>query len=793
MIKQYQNTELKFCKVRKGEKRPLEKDWTNTGYTYSQILDWINEGNNFGVIGGFGDLIIIDSDEPELQEAVDASLPQTFRVKTGGGGTHDYYFCSEIKKKIVLQNGKHYGEVQSYGSQVVAAGSVHPNGNTYEVLNDIPIRTISKEQLMICIKPFMKEVVLAETQAVQNLKEYGESDINSIPIASIINTTGFRRQGAEIYGANPWHGSTGGMNLWINPSKNVAHCWRCDCGVNVAQAIALNEGIIQNCDDKLSMEQFLEVLKIAQDKHNLPKPKSNIILKKKQINILEGDFFDTWDKVKGHTINTCKDKGELYFLAHNKDKISGKPQLIVDTMQQLPVLTMAIKTKDGEDLVSYKFIDDRYDRRYDGYEADKIFFRFWLYRLVQEGVEYYVLSQKKLDNDLITLRGMKIAANNFAELSKTLKFRSISNVFIATSSEPTIQVMEKSKLIALCKDLHKEHDLTWDSFKDLMYTDLDDDKIYDHPEDFNILQIAQLLSGKFEKYPMHLFILGPVGTGKSTHLECLAERIKESQGILEAANSTPKVLIPSFKEKPANPGYILKCVRMGFVDELLKMIEREDDHNNARQQNALGRLNMLLEHKSRTIGSGNDNTLHAKATAKLIFSSNPMAGRRTIYEHVGIIDDTTLSRMMIWVQDKEEQNMIYDKNIRKNTHTMLKLYKVGIGLYDWKGVRIDIVLSIVDSCNAFLVDYDTKALKGIFMASVGNVKSSMRNVWKSRGLHHCTLLLDGIVKQRCLFKDFDDSFIAKSEDYILLAKIINHMISTWDTDVGVRRGEFEEF
>jgi hypothetical protein len=35
----------------------------------------------------------------------------------------------------------------------------------------------------------------------------------------------------------------------------------------------------------------------------------------------------------------------------------------------------------------------------------------------------------------------------------------------------------------------------------------DDDNIYDHSQEFTTVQIAQLLSGKYEGYPLHLFLI----------------------------------------------------------------------------------------------------------------------------------------------------------------------------------------------------------------------------------------------------------------------------------------------
>lgn len=312
MIGQYKEKRLRFCKIKKGTKKPFEKDWVNKPYEYKEIEDYILKSNNFGILCGYGGLIVIDADTRKLRDSVEKELPKTFTVKTGSGGTHSYFFCPEVKKKIVLTKEKtHYGEVQAQGTQVVGAGSLHPNGKYYEVLKDFPIQEISQEDLIKCIKPFMKEVQFYEKKAISELKDYGDSDINKLKILDVISPTGFKKStGGEYFGSNPWHGSDTKANFWINPYKNVAFCFRCDVGINVVKAIALNEGIISSCDDYLDKEQFLEVLKVAQDKYGLKKPD------KKEIRKAMG-YFDNYLSVADNFVKLQPlyyDRSKLWWL-----------------------------------------------------------------------------------------------------------------------------------------------------------------------------------------------------------------------------------------------------------------------------------------------------------------------------------------------------------------------------------------------------------------------------------------------------------------------------------------------
>ena len=193
------NKDLRFLLIRRKEKKPFEDFWTHSkledaiadwetrfaawnengkkGYlpkkpksltNYSatdlKLVKHIAAGGNFGVAAGCGGVAIFDSDaEDRLQElGVFEKLPPTFRVKTGRGGFHRYYYIPDLDSKIILfdktrkdpnhpDDALHLGEIQWFGTQAVGPGSIHPNGKKYEVEDDLPIATITKAQLMEAI------------------------------------------------------------------------------------------------------------------------------------------------------------------------------------------------------------------------------------------------------------------------------------------------------------------------------------------------------------------------------------------------------------------------------------------------------------------------------------------------------------------------------------------------------------------------------------------------------------------------------------------------------------------
>lgn len=140
---QLRNDEFGFVKLKPNTKVPFEKDWPTKPYNHGEIQNWLAAGNNYGVLGSIGGLIIIDADTEELYNRVFEVLPKTFTVKTSKG-FHFYYIAHDVVRKYVLAKaGKHFGEIISTGSQAVGPNCKHPSGVIYTVERDIPIKFLS--------------------------------------------------------------------------------------------------------------------------------------------------------------------------------------------------------------------------------------------------------------------------------------------------------------------------------------------------------------------------------------------------------------------------------------------------------------------------------------------------------------------------------------------------------------------------------------------------------------------------------------------------------------------------
>lgn len=154
------NEEFRFLKLREKGKEPtydmLKWQENNFKFNDTELLNHLNKGGNYGIIGGYGNLILIDADSDEVNN-IAKELPETFTVKTGSPihyKTH-YYYLVESPMKAIRLSKEHVGDlgdIRGVGQYVVAPTSIHPSGNAYKVIKDIPIAKISKEKIKEAFK-----------------------------------------------------------------------------------------------------------------------------------------------------------------------------------------------------------------------------------------------------------------------------------------------------------------------------------------------------------------------------------------------------------------------------------------------------------------------------------------------------------------------------------------------------------------------------------------------------------------------------------------------------------------
>jgi len=571
--------------------------------------------------------------------------------------------------------------------------------------------------------------------------------------------------------------------------------------------------IIETNKNLLNSEDGLDELRLVVGPRKLTrylkenpikKEEPEIRLNQNKINWTDDEYYsNSWKRLKSKTVSEVRKSNSLLQLFSSLGNITGKPQIRDnDIKTNITLLIKAVKTKDNEEHITYKFIDDPYNRRDDGYEEDTLEKNYWVYDVVDNGIKNIVLCEKKLENhEVHTFYGTQVKINHGKEFDKNLICRGSSNLFFCHKAESTIKPIPKNEIIPFVKKFIDKYGMQEEVFKKLMFEYIfihPNGFIYNQPEDYMLLRHAQLLSGKHEGYPLHFFLWGSPGVGKTQELECINYIFDES--ILEAANSTPKSLVPSFSEKIANPGFILNCNRVALIDEMMKMIDnaRNNTRNSDDFKNQLSNLNFILEHRTRRANSGNGN-LFCKPTAKMIVTTNPSLKSKYIYQELEIMDPSTFSRCLCYVKGESHTKFIENNKLRNcaNTYSLYTketerreeeeeiIYKYNLPLFA-QDLR-DFYVSIYDSCQVFECKVDQNKYEKLFNTLVSISRNTMKEMWRIRGKHHTHLVLDGIVKYRCIFKDFDPSFTAIEEDYDNAERILIGMVNNWDFDMSIKK------
>jgi len=552
--------------------------------------------------------------------------------------------------------------------------------------------------------------------------------------------------------------------------------------------------------------------------------------KENEINWTEEIYWDSWDKIKGHIKKLLgnrepyiKDEPIKWFLlSHNKDTIKGRPQMIESMKMKMPLIRQAVKkikdkeTKEEIEIQSFYFFDEKFDKRYDGFQKDAFALDFYKYIVeTPDDKRFYLLTKEKLPNETCTFKGMAVELSDWNELSRTMKLPSLSRIFFVKEFKPAIKIMPKEDLIKFTQtnSITEEDWLNYLAIHKL-------GTINNFPAEMELLRSAFILSSKVDGWPLHLGVIGQAGTRKTMgHGESLAFKFTESEEdiMIDSGNSRLKGLIPSFKGTITKEGFLINSERIGIIDEIGKMVEDELNKHDQSAVNVLGKINPILEHKHRKVTSGNTDDCSSTATAKFLFLTNPISSKLTIYDHLTVLDPTTMSRILWWVQDEDEvkfvlsdegilRNSPQDTNETKVTHksvanppdTFTSIYtcyienrKKGIFLgKSWGKVcssnicNRDDFLSLFDTCYSFVCDIKDSDVLKLANTITTLAKEPMKtSVWKPRSYHHVKLLVDGLCKHRCLFKDYDSSFIAKQEDYDLAERILIRMVKGWDTNL----------
>jgi Bifunctional DNA primase/polymerase, N-terminal len=133
------------------ENFPQPNKLTNYRFDDVELLKWLKDGGNYGVLCDAGGLRVFDQDEYQrLKElGIAKRFPKTFTVQSRPGKRHVYLIVPDLPERIVLfdpleldenDNHKHLGEIQGPATFVVGPVSIHEiTGKPYEIIDGAPI------------------------------------------------------------------------------------------------------------------------------------------------------------------------------------------------------------------------------------------------------------------------------------------------------------------------------------------------------------------------------------------------------------------------------------------------------------------------------------------------------------------------------------------------------------------------------------------------------------------------------------------------------------------------------
>lgn len=471
--------------------------------------------------------------------------------------------------------------------------------------------------------------------------------------------------------------------------------------------------------------------------------------------------FSSYDELQYLVKQVYDKKKKIVFLIDKGSAFKGKVlNEIVPYKQTVKLVYLAEKSYQGAEIRKIYFFDDKEDAR-TWRMIDHIEGQFWTYQFESQHQQFILLSKHRLDLETCTVEGTLVPLEDNLPIGVDKKIKvGLPIIFVHTVSKSKPEFIDHQQLI----DRLTKMGLTHEKFFNWLFSI--GPKSYNHPDYFQYLISSYLLSSKLE-YPLHLLVIARQGSGKSTMEDAIWNKYDEEQEIVEGSCSTMKSIIPSFKGNLPNPGAILRSNRLCIIDEFLRILMRAEKEDRELQ---LSSLNPILEHRNRAVGSGNSN-LMMSPTSRILAVTNPVWGTGTMDGFTQHIDNSFISRLLVWYQDKPHIHFI----------------ESGVGLEATSyQMDQDEWLGILDYCHSFRAKYELSEVlkvyeKGFLLLGADTAENKLglvRDVYTARYKHHIECLMDGIIKTRCICTQ-DATFTASAKDYKTLHLLWMRMIAGW--------------
>lgn len=476
-----------------------------------------------------------------------------------------------------------------------------------------------------------------------------------------------------------------------------------------------------------------------------------------------------WEQVR-QLVQTIFQQKDLvkFFITPEKTMVGQIVAMIYENPQEIPLCTVVRSKKENEDgtpkAQDILLFGDKLDKT-KWSTLKEINHKYYMYKFIDDNnIDHILLTEEFLPVGEYVVKGLTTKVTDHKRVSDSLKIKTktpyifafqISNRVLKFNSH-----QEFSKRLNLL-------DITKARLFDFPFTNKAN-RVLLQPDWFKWLMWGWLAHSKggmtgFNQYPLHILIIGPQNSGKSELMNALHRRSKEKRIVFSGSSSTLKRLIPSFKNTPAQVGYLAESNRFAFLDELFRCMMNTQGKEGARDE-AVALMNDLLEHQRREAGSG-ISSVHVNMTARTIATTNPIKEVHGVQDILKKFDNSFLSRWLIYWQDDNHIDMI-----RTAEQEELHEHHFNIQDNDW--------VSLLDYLHSFKAELDNKRVMQIYNSVLPILSKELKGLYMSRHKHHILCIADGIIKARCTFEN-DMEFKAKDEDYEILDIVWKKVIRSW--------------
>ena len=234
---QLRRQEFRFIRV-DGEKRAIDKGFqrvNNYLHDEEDFQNYISKYKRYGVLGGYGNLMITDFDQEIIQDDVMPKLPETFTQKSAGKGLYHLFYYVDKPKGFRVKDleGKTLADVQGEGTYIIGPNSVMPNGRKYEIVKDVPIAKTTLAEIEKAFSKWRKIDKVVDKSGVMGKDPDTQKIIDSITIPEMLRGLNIptNKNPTEC----PFHESSG--RKCFSYTDKLWNCFHCGKGGTVIQLV----------------------------------------------------------------------------------------------------------------------------------------------------------------------------------------------------------------------------------------------------------------------------------------------------------------------------------------------------------------------------------------------------------------------------------------------------------------------------------------------------------------------------------------------------------------------------